>query len=257
MQHLFLADVHLGAFSQEKNKKLEKEVISIVEYCLRKKVQLHILGDLFDYWMEYPDYTPALGSSILDAFGRYNRQHSPATYITGNHDNWTFGHFDKNGFDVQTDYKRLSIHNIDILLHHGDGISDPDFNLPRPLFHRLLRNKYFIALYQSILLPEAGLDLMKQFSQMSREKSTVDPRYLNKWSEHFLTNTSTEVVISGHDHVPRKHVYPFGTYLNTGAFYDQKTMVYYNKGSFDLVSWNDEESRISPYINNPDNTQRQ
>lgn len=254
MQHLFLADVHLGSLPEEISRQLENEIVSTINFCLSKNIHLHVLGDLFDYWMEYPDHKPELGQKLLQAFEKYNREFISATYITGNHDNWTFGYFENLGFDVQPDYKTLTLQDTKVLLHHGDGISDADFNLPRPLFHRILRNKYFIQLYQSILPPEAGLDLMKQFSKMSKEYATLNPHYLNEWSEQFLAKTDFDVVLSGHDHIPRKLVFPTGTYINTGAFFEYKTMVHYNKGRFELVSWNDEESKISPYINSAEST---
>lgn len=248
MQHLFLADVHLGAFTGEKDRQLENEVISIIDYCSEYSIKLYLLGDLFDYWMEYPDHKPDLGSDLLSRFREFNESGNAVTYITGNHDNWTTGYFEKLGFTVEADYKSITLDGQKVLLHHGDGISETFFNLPRPLFHRLLRNDLFIKIYQHIFPPEAGLDLMKKFSSMSKENPEIKPERLNEWAEKFLSNTDYDITICGHDHIPRVETFPFGTYINTGAFFSTRTLVLYNNGLFELVAWNDEERHLYPYI---------
>ena len=248
MQHLFLADVHLGAFSEEENRQLEDEVISIVDYCSEYKIRLYILGDLFDYWMEYPHYKPDLGSGLLSRLREFNQSDRVVTYITGNHDNWTYGFFETLGFEVEADYKSININGQKVLLHHGDGISERSFGLPRPLFHRLLRNDFFIKIYQHIFPPEAGLDLMKKFSLMSKENPEIKPKRLNEWAEKFLRDSDYDITICGHDHIPRVETFPFGIYINTGAFFNTRTLASYNNGSFELVRWNSEERHFYPYI---------
>ncbi|HBQ60690.1 MAG TPA: UDP-2,3-diacylglucosamine diphosphatase, partial [Balneolaceae bacterium] len=54
-QHIFLSDVHLGAFSAKTNKQIEEDLLALIEYCKQRHIELHILGDLFDYWMEFPE----------------------------------------------------------------------------------------------------------------------------------------------------------------------------------------------------------
>lgn len=62
-RYLFLSDAHLGGFSKEKNRKIEEDLIELVDYCLEQQIQIAVLGDLFDYWMEYPGSIPALGKN--------------------------------------------------------------------------------------------------------------------------------------------------------------------------------------------------
>ena len=51
--HLFLADVHLGG-SILMGENYEKGLCSLINYAAQKKIQLYLLGDVFDYWMEFP-----------------------------------------------------------------------------------------------------------------------------------------------------------------------------------------------------------
>lgn len=237
-EHIFLADVHLGAFPEEQEKKLQSDLIALIDYCEKQKISLHILGDLFDYWMEYPGRTPDLGRELLDRFEVYNRHTGKITYITGNHDNWTAGHFEQRGFHVQPDYLVLNTGEQRIFLHHGDGMSDSKMGLPRPFFHRLLRHKMFVGLYQKVLPEKAGLRLMKAFSNANKAKNKTNPEKLNKWASSFLSASPYHVIISGHDHIPRMETFPHGLYINTGAFYRHRSMVIkYTNNEFSLVSW--------------------
>src|SRR5699024_2062791 len=117
---LFLSDVHLGAFSKRKNKQLIDEIIQLIAFARQNDYHIAILGDLFDYWIEYPSYVPALGKRMLEHFQSFN-QKTPALYITGNHDNWTLGHFSDLGFDVEPNYRILTIQDKKVALLHGDA----------------------------------------------------------------------------------------------------------------------------------------
>jgi UDP-2,3-diacylglucosamine hydrolase len=251
MNHIFLSDVHLGAFPEAVDKKIESDLIALLDYCTKHDIQLHILGDLFDYWMEYPGYKPKIGKSMLDAFERFNKNKFPVTYILGNHDNWTQGYFENQiGFRINEDYYGLTVDNIHFFLHHGDGLSDPTMKLPRPHFHKLLRSKWFTTLFQIIFPPDAGLHLMKTFSGMGRENIRIEPKRLDNWSESFLERSIFNVVISGHDHIPRVETFSFGTYINLGTFCHHRIVAHYTNGRIKLVTWSAEKNKLVP-LNTP------
>ncbi|TVR31049.1 MAG: hypothetical protein EA390_07045 [Balneolaceae bacterium] len=251
MDHLFISDVHLGAFPESVDMKIESDLISLLHYCMDNKMHLHILGDLFDYWMEYPDYTPKIGQSLLSVFKDFNSTNSPATYILGNHDNWTKGYFEQEiGFQINEDFFELNIDGKLFFLHHGDGLSDPGLNLPRPWFHKLLRSQWFTNFFQYILPPDAGIHLMKTFSKMGRENIRIEPMRLNRWSENFLTQSNYSLVISGHDHIPRVETFSGGSYINLGTFCHHRLVAHYTNGRIKLVKWNAEVNDLQP-LNTP------
>lgn len=247
--YLFLSDAHLGGFSDEKNKQVEYGLISLVEYCQSHNIRIAILGDLFDYWMEYPTAIPELGKKLLDHFEEYNRQMGGTIYITGNHDNWTRDHFNKRGFEIISEQKFLDLDGNKIMLLHGDGLRNRDFNLPRPLLHRLLRHPTFIRYYQQLLPPEMGIFLMKYFSRFTRFTSLKKDtrKKLNNWAKNELKVTETDAIICGHDHIPRIKKFDFGTYVNLGNFHGDRTVALYNNGSFSLVVWNEQKRELKPF----------
>lgn len=248
MVHLFLSDVHLGGFSDEKNQFLENELIRLVDYCESNNIQIHILGDFFDYWMEFPNYIPEVGRSILDRFETYNLSTGGnTTYITGNHDYWTVSHFEERGFRVEHEFVELELDQKKILLCHGDGLAEKKFQLQRPLLHRFIRNPKFITFYKTVLTGKTGVELMKRFSAFTRDEDEIDTERLSKWAEFMLHLFPYDVIISGHDHVPRKETFSGGVYINTGAFHRYKTFLKYTKGAFNLVTWNDGGNELKPF----------
>jgi len=246
-KHIFLSDVHYGAFDDETNRQVGTDLIRLIEYCKINKIQLHILGDLFDYWMEYPNHKPELGEHILGHFRQLISELGPILYITGNHDNWTRGYFEELGFDVEPEFRLMKFGNRTALLHHGDGLNNPRMQLPRPWFHRLLRNKHFISVYQFLLPPPAGLSLMKKFSEHCRKRPIAGVERLNEWSREYLSKNDVDFVICGHDHIPRVETFSSGTYINSGTFYSHRTLVYYTNGDFELVVWNGKDNTLTPF----------
>ena len=252
-EHLFISDVHLGAFSPSKEKEIEDRLIALIEYAIQEKSQLYILGDLFDYWMEYPhlSFVPTLGKNVLDKFEEYNQTISPTVFITGNHDNWNFGHFQKRGFDVEENYKILTIGKSKVLLMHGDGQFGKRSDFIRPTTHRLLRNPSFTKLYQQIFSPTAGLYIMKRFSSLTRKRNYRNPIPLNRHAEKILISEDIDYVFCGHDHIPRMETFSGGRYINLGTFFNHGTMVRYKNGAFDLVIWHKETQEFVPFLSNP------
>ena len=246
---LFLSDVHLGGFSEERNHRIERELINLIDYCENNGIQIFVLGDLFDYWMEYPTYIPELGANLKERFNQYNRVMGPTLYITGNHDNWTRSYFQSIGFTVERKYRQLKRGDQTLLLLHGDGLIDEQGTMIRPAMHRLLRNKTFIKYYQKILPPRAGISLMRWFSRVNRFFGPLkeDTQVLDDWAQQMLRNTVNDFIFCGHDHAPRRLNFSYGSYLNIGTFYKHRSLVLYNNEGAELVVWSDTSKQLKPF----------
>lgn len=245
--HIFISDVHLGAFDDDTNEKIENDLLNLIDYCQEHKIGISILGDLFDYWMEYPGKVPDLAGKILNVFSDFNRNVEPILYITGNHDNWTRNYFADLGFDVESEFRIVSISDKKIFLHHGDGLRDENFGYPRPLFHRVLRNKIFVKVYQTIFPFRVGIGLMKFFSKMNRRFCEPNQTYLDQRSESILKDNEFDMVLCGHDHLPRTETFDFGTYINIGTFFHHRSLVLYTENLFQLVTWNGTSKTFTPF----------
>lgn len=248
-EHLFISDVHLGAFSEEENTKIENHLIALVEYATHRRCSLYVLGDLFDYWMEYqnPKYVPKLGERVLDTFEVYNKTVKPAIFVTGNHDNWTCGHFKERGFDVESKARVLDIDSQKVLIMHGDGMFGVRDDFLRPKFHQILRSTAFVKSYQAIFPPILGNNIMKAFSGIASKRNHLNPIPLNVHAKQIVHSKEIDLVLCGHDHIPRMETFPKGSYINLGTFFKHKTLVRYIGGTFSLVVWQPETKDFVPY----------
>lgn len=245
---LFLSDLHLGGFADDINEQLEDIFAGLINTVLKEQAQLVILGDLLDYYMQYGSDVPEYARGIFLHLEKFNRS-SPyrSIYITGNHDNWDEGYLQSIGFDVEHEYKIMELDGKKVLLAHGDGLSDPALMFPRPIFHRLLRNPYFVKVYRSITTPESGNRIMKKFSQLNRHFSTEkesDTNRIDKWAEFILKSGIADVVICGHHHHIRFINYNEGLYINTGAFFRQFCCAKYTNSMFQLVKWDNNNKKF-------------
>ena len=120
---LFISDVHLGAHGKLKDYRIENRLIDIIDFAERDNFKIVILGDLYDYWMEYPDHKPDLGHRLMQRFKKYHQNDNPSTlFITGNHDCWTYDYHRNIGFDIVPEYRILNVNNHTFMVHHGDGL---------------------------------------------------------------------------------------------------------------------------------------
>jgi len=242
--HLFISDVHLGAFKQAKELQIQNDLSALIGWCRLKGVRLHVLGDLFDYWMETEHYIPPLGEQILSDFKRYHEEVGPTLYFTGNHDCWTLGHLAECGFRVHAEPKVIPVGNKKILLFHGDGAESLGTRFRRPLLHRVLRNPAFVELYRFLFTGQQANAIMKKFSAFTRDPHDRNPEKLDRWAGLLLKEMAIDAVIAGHDHVPRSETFYRKPYINCGAFFSDRTLARYKNGTFDLVIWNSESHRL-------------
>lgn len=242
---LLIADVHLGGFDQNTNRQIEQDFVDLLDYCKHHCNKLVILGDLFDHWMEYPGSRPHIANDAVSALINLSISGFPVLYITGNHDNWMRSYFQDHGIDVEHEYRLVTWDDFRVLLTHGDGITSSEWNFPRPMLHRFLRNDYFVRLYQRIFPEKTGLKLMKGFSKISgaRPSSSTKQR-LDEWCRNLLREDLADTVICGHHHEVRDEKINDKRYLNTGNFFRDRNLILYANKEFHSVIWDGTLSQL-------------
>lgn len=252
---LFISDVHLGAFSDKENRKLEENLVRLVDHCEAKGIKIFILGDFFDYWMEFKGQPPPLGVKILQRFQQYHENTGNRTlFITGNHDNWTNGYLTHLGFDVEHEYHYLTDMEKRFMLLHGDGLRDPKMKFPRPFINRFLRNKVFVKIYQTLLPPRLGWKGMKYFSG-NHKKNLLKVTYrhqsgfLDSWVRKKVMNDSTiDAIIYGHNHQPGIWSNKGKICMNGGFFGLFYTVGLYTRKKFEIVIWDGDSRTFHPVV---------
>jgi UDP-2,3-diacylglucosamine hydrolase len=181
---------------------------------------LYILGDLFEFWLEYGRAIPKLGFRALAELAELSRTGTHIGYLKGNHDFWfkdfwqrELGAEAADELDVMLDGKR-------VYLAHGDSL---DRALVPRVFRALVRSRVNGWFY-SLLHPDIGIGLAHAVASVSRAGSRK-PGIVEDMAAFARGKLESgfDIVILGHSHVPELRQMNRGTYLNLGDWVNHFT----------------------------------
>ena len=121
----FLSDAHLGSWAIERGYAHQKKLIQMLEEMSKDAVSIYMLGDMFDFWMEYfvhekskRDYHP-----FCKELRKLAKKGIHVHIFTGNHDLWTFGGLASlTGAEIHYEPTTINRYGKTLYLCHGDGV---------------------------------------------------------------------------------------------------------------------------------------
>ncbi len=233
----FVSDAHLGIAMPGYDRR-ENDLFAFFEQISLDATDLYIVGDLFDFWIEYkyairPDYYKAIAKlrQLVECGVSVH-------YLSGNHD-FALGEFLTKtvGLTVHHEHLITDIQGKKVHLYHGDGLAKNDVGYR--LLKKILRNPTNQKLYKMIH-PDIGVPMASFFSGSSRkmlanwmtdeklaEYRAVARQYLDE----------SDIVIFGHTH--RYEITRFGdkTYVNTGEWIRKYSYAKMENGIIRLWQW--------------------
>lgn len=121
----FLSDAHLGSLAIEKPWPHQKKLISLLEEMSKDAASIYMLGDMFDFWMEYfmHDSKKKIFLPFCKEIRKLTSKGIHVHIFTGNHDLWTFGGLAKmTGADIHYAPCTITRYGKTLYLAHGDGL---------------------------------------------------------------------------------------------------------------------------------------
>lgn len=233
----FISDAHLG-ITMPGHDDRQKHLLSFLDEIEDCAEALYIVGDLFDFWIEYqhairPDYV-AVVSRLAGLVESGVKIH----YLAGNHD-FALGPFlqDTVGLRIHLDHFETTIQGKKVHLFHGDGVVKKDVGYR--ILKRVLRNRLNQRLYK-LLHPDIGVPLASFFSGNSR-KILADWITEEKLEEYRRCARKllegSDIVIFGHTHRPELRRYGDKVYVNTGEWIRKYTFAKMENGTIGLWEW--------------------
>jgi UDP-2,3-diacylglucosamine hydrolase len=218
----FVSDAHLGA--PFKDAALwEKQLIGFFRSISESASALYIIGDLFDFWIEYHHAIRADYFPVVHELRNLVEKGVEIHYFAGNHD-FAFGPFITRtlGIVVHTGHEEFDLQGRHFHLYHGDGLLR--FDVGYRLLKSILRNRINQTLYK-LLPPGLGIGLATLVSGTSRKCSEgfMNEKIVAEYREHaraYLDN-GNDIVIFGHSHRAELSRWPDAggkIYCNTGAW---------------------------------------
>ena len=219
---IVLADAHLGQVPAAVGAAFH----AFLDEVPRPGDHLVLMGDLFDFWFEYPSVIPRKHFATVAKLQEVRRRGIHITFVGGNHDRWGGTFFTKDlGIDFYGGEAELDLSGRRAFIAHGDGLTEQHWT--GKLMHRFTRHPITIAVFR-VLHPTIGFWIADLFSRHLAD-NTKDRAVLDRaaaaqreWAAQFLrTRPEVELVIMAHTHRPVMDRLPDGrTYLNPGAFLD-------------------------------------
>ncbi len=215
----FISDLHLGARYRGLDPDREEVVLRFLREKAPRASHLFILGDLFEFWMEYASFIPKEHFRILAALQELVRLNVEVHYLSGNHD-FNLGTFfsDQMGLRVHADEIRIDLQGKRLLLLHGDGLAKSDwkYRIMKKVFRHPLSNRCFRFLH-----PDFGMGLARAMSKASRDRHQNRPRHMDEYEaacRAILADGRQDILIHGHTHAAFVKTFPEGVYINSGEW---------------------------------------
>ncbi len=240
----FASDNHLGAPTRKESLPREKKFVSWLNEIQEDAGAIFLLGDLFDFWMEYKQVVPKGFVRVLGKLAELTDAGLPIYFFVGNHDLWMNGYFEEElNIPVFHQPQEFIINDKSFLIGHGDGLGPGDTGYKR--MKKVFVHPVSKWLYRWVH-PDIGIHVAQYLSvknkTISGEEDVTflgeDNEWLVQYSKKKLEEKEYDYFVFGHRHLPLEiELKPGVTYLNLGDW-----IQYYTYGVF-----NGKELRLEKY----------
>lgn len=239
LPHFFVSDTHLSLLKTDRAEERMKSLIKFLDMVAEKKGTLFIVGDLFDFYFEYPDVIPKIYFPFYVALNRLKESGVEVHYILGNHDYWVQDFVaDKLVTKVHNNDFRYESNGKTFYLTHGDGILSWDHGYR--VLKSVIRHPLFIWFYRW-LHPTLGYKFARWISYRGKRLHT-DEYNLKVKNElkafaRPLISDGVDFVISGHYHQVVNEAVGSGNLAVLGEWITQPSFGYFDGESLTVNDW--------------------
>jgi UDP-2,3-diacylglucosamine hydrolase len=232
----FISDAHLGAPFKDAAQ-WERRLTEFFHSIADRAAALYILGDLFDFWIEYRHAIRTDYFLIVHELRKLIERGVEIHYFAGNHD-FAFGPFITQtlGMTVHPGHERMVLQGRRVHLYHGDGLLGNDTGYR--ILKAMLRNRVYQAMYK-LLPPAVGIGLAARVSGSSRKcgEKLMNEKIIAEYRSHARAylEKGNDIVIFGHSHHAELSCWGDDkVYCNTGAWMRQYNFATMNEGKLRL-----------------------
>ena len=204
----FASDLHLGVPDHTSSLVREKKFVSWLDMIKGDAEELHLVGDVFDFWFEYKKAVPRGFVRILGKLAELADSGIPIFWYLGNHDMWIFDYIPQElGVTMLDGEVRRMYAGKKFYIAHGDGLGPGDggYKFLKKVFRSKVCQWLFARLH-----PNFGIGLADMFSRRSRSiEADKDAIFLGEekellviHSKEIMQKEEVDFFIYGHRHYP-------------------------------------------------------
>ncbi|MBD3391593.1 MAG: hypothetical protein GF418_06045 [Chitinivibrionales bacterium] len=231
----FISDAHLGIECPGYDAR-GRNLAAFLQELRGRAGSLFIVGDLFDFWVEYAHAIRPVYFNVLHHLRNLIETGTVVHYLAGNHD-FALGPFLRNTIGMHTyfDHLELVLQGKKLHLHHGDGLIAGEAGYR--VLRSFLRNPVLQACYK-LMHPNIGVPLAKFFSGSSRHlftrRCSEDKLAAYRNEARKLLSRGSDIVIFGHSHHAELLRLDGAIYCNTGEWIRRYTYAKLEEGELTL-----------------------
>ncbi len=240
----FLSDFHLGVPNHVQSLQREKKIVQFLHQISADAAEIHIVGDLFDFWFEYRTVVPKGYVRILGKMAELSDKGIALHFYVGNHDMWMSGYFEKElNIPVYHEPVTFEYNGKKIYVGHGDGLGPGDHGYK--FIKKIFRNPVCKFLF-GLIPPFFGVGLANYFSKKSRlatgKNDEVflgeEKEWLVSYCRHVLKTMHVDYFVFGHRHLPIDfQLNQFSKYINLGDWIKYDTYAVFDGEDLQLKKY--------------------
>ena len=197
---IFVADSH---FHLNPDPAEQQRIRRFVELMVlsQKADHLFLLGDIFDFWFDYPHFRLNGYDEILSALDQVKAAGTTIHFVGGNHDIWAAGFMQKRyGTSPDGEPFVITLGQRRVKVVHGDGLLG--FDWAYNTFRAMVRTRTGIVLAKS-LHPEILYAFSEWLSGQSRGATRDEASRMEEKARIWMDNcreSDWDLMIMGHVH---------------------------------------------------------
>lgn len=203
MECYFVSDVHLCC-GDDGDTSRTGTFVNFLRSLQGKADVLYLLGDIFDFWLEYEDEIPSGYEPVLSEIKALASSGCKVKFFRGNHDYWTLDYFKRElGMEVfREPYLIEKINGMDVCVGHGDIVGCR--TLKERITFFLFRNPFLIGVLRR--LPRHWISTFAHRWSVRSRKSSLgyvfapENSELRRFCEKLGRTTHVDHFIFGHFH---------------------------------------------------------
>ena len=231
----FASDAHFGAGrAEDQARRVER--FSRWVGGLDDASHLYLVGDVFDFWFDYPTFMPKQHMEVLYALRRAMDRGVEVIFVGGNHDAWAERFFERTlGAAVLESGTVVRHQGRSLRLHHGDGLLGDDAGYR--MFRAIVRHPIPVFLGQCVhpeLLHRFAMWLSRRSRARDRDTTEQIVEVMRQYGQRHPHDDVDHLVI-GHVHTPAQLHFDGWTLTCLGDWIGHFTAGRLRDGEFSLV----------------------
>ena len=200
----FISDIHLMLDESSDESAKRESLYRFLNFVRTTRGTLFFVGDLFDFYFEYPDVIPKSYFDFYNKAFQLKKAGVDLRFIAGNHDYWVLDFMKKKLMNhTYFDDTTFSLRGKNFYITHGDGVLSWDYGYR--ILKKIIRSPFFIWCFR-LLHPTLAYKIARKGSRTENHPELpeeVREKIRNELKKYALTHLQKgfDYMVCGHYHL--------------------------------------------------------